>query len=111
MKRQRVEIRDHSAEAALFVRRAIVCFVGIMALVGVLLTNLYHIQVTEHQDYQTRSNDNRIKVVPVAPNRGLIYDRNGKLLAENRPVYHLEVTPEQVDDMPATLAQLKDLLH
>ncbi|OOE71103.1 penicillin-binding protein 2 [Salinivibrio kushneri] len=110
MKRQRVEIRDHSAEAALFVRRAIVCFVGIMALVGVLLTNLYHIQVTEHQDYQTRSNDNRIKVVPVAPNRGLIYDRNGKLLAENRPVYHLEVTPEQVDDMPATLAQLKDLL-
>lgn len=110
MKRQRVEIRDHSTEAALFVRRAIVSFVGIMALVGALLTNLYHIQVTEHQDYQTRSNDNRIKVVPVAPNRGLIYDRHGKLLAENRPVYHLEVTPEQVDDMSATLAKLKRLL-
>ncbi|PCE69139.1 penicillin-binding protein 2 [Salinivibrio sp. YCSC6] len=110
MKRQRSQIRDHSAEAALFVRRAIVCFVGIIALVGILLTNLYHIQVVEHQDYQTRSNDNRIKVVPVAPNRGLIYDRNGKLLAENRPVYHLEITPEQVDDMPATLARLQSLL-
>ncbi|OOF32521.1 penicillin-binding protein 2 [Salinivibrio proteolyticus] len=110
MKRQRSQIRDHSAEAALFVRRAIVCFIGIIALVGILLTNLYHIQVVEHQDYQTRSNDNRIKVVPVAPNRGLIYDRNGKLLAENRPVYHLEITPEQVDDMPATLARLQSLL-
>ncbi len=49
---------------------------------GLLVANMYNIQVNQFQDYQTRSNDNRIKVVPIAPNRGLIYDRNGVLLAE-----------------------------
>ncbi|WP_237467904.1 penicillin-binding protein 2 [Vibrio stylophorae] len=110
MSYRRTEIRDHNAESALFFRRAVVSFAGILALVGVLLLNLYHIQVNEHRDYQTRSNDNRIKVVPVAPNRGLIYDRNGILLAENRPVFNLELTPEKVKDIPDTLAQLKQLL-
>ncbi|GHA63008.1 penicillin-binding protein 2 [Photobacterium aphoticum] len=79
-------------------------------LVSVLLTNLYHIQIREHEDYQTRSNDNRIKIVPVAPNRGLIYDRNGVLLAENRPVYSLEITTEKVPDLDDTFARLKTLM-
>ncbi len=79
-------------------------------LVGLLLTNLYHIQVSQHDDYQTRSNDNRIKIVPVSPNRGLIYDRNGILLAENRPVYSLEITTEKVDDLEDTFARLKELM-
>ena len=90
MRKHRPTIRDHSAEANLFARRAFVGFVFVTLLIGVLLSNLYNIQVIEHQDYQTRSNDNRIKVIPIAPNRGLIYDRNGVLLAENKPVYNLE---------------------
>ena len=75
-----------------------------------LLFNLYRLQVVHHDDYQTRSNDNRIKVVPVAPPRGLIFDRNGILLAENRPVYSLELVPEQVTDLQQTVTELVSLL-
>ncbi|TMN70648.1 penicillin-binding protein 2 [Pseudoalteromonas sp. S1727] len=110
MRKHRPTIRDHSAEANLFARRAFVGFVFITILVAVLLSNLYTIQVDDHQDYQTRSNDNRIKVIPIAPNRGLIYDRNGVLLAENKPVYNLEVIPEEVDDLDASLSALTQFI-
>ncbi|PSW04011.1 penicillin-binding protein 2 [Photobacterium lipolyticum] len=110
MRQKRTQIRDHRAESALFFRRALVSFIGIVVLVGVLLTNLYHIQVSQHADYQTRSNDNRIKIVPVAPNRGLIYDRSGVLLAENRPIYALEITTEKVSDLEDTFARLQSLM-
>lgn len=110
MRRKRLQIRDHQAESSLFFRRAVFSFVGIFALIGVLIANLYHIQVREFEDYQTRSNDNRIKIVPVSPNRGMIYDRNGVLLAENRPVYSLEVVTEKVPDLDDTFGRLKSLL-
>ena len=110
MLKQRPTIRDHSAEANLFARRAFVGFVFVLGLVAILLSNLYTIQVEDHQDYQTRSNDNRIKVIPIAPNRGLIYDRNGVLLAENKPVYNLEVIPEEVDDLAKSLEQVSKII-
>lgn len=110
MLKHRPTIRDHSAEANLFARRAFVGFVFVLGLVAVLLSNLYTIQVEDHQDYQTRSNDNRIKVIPIAPNRGLIYDRNGVLLAENKPVYNLEVIPEEVDDLDESLDQISKII-
>ncbi|MBE4065447.1 penicillin-binding protein 2 [Vibrio parahaemolyticus] len=78
---------------------------------GLLVANMYNIQVNQFQDYQTRSNDNRIKVVPIAPNRGLIYDRNGVLLAENRPVFNLELTPEKIKDIDATIQELQTILE
>ncbi|MGL0925129.1 penicillin-binding protein 2 [Vibrio vulnificus] len=111
MRKRRTTIRDYQAEARLFANRALVSFFGIVALMGVLVTNLYNIQVNQYQDYKTRSNDNRIKVVPIAPNRGLIYDRNGMLLAENRPVFDLEITPEKVKNMDATITQLQTLFE
>ncbi|NAW69682.1 penicillin-binding protein 2 [Vibrio sp. V27_P1S3P104] len=110
MRRKRSPIRDYQAEARLFRHRAIVAFIGIIVAIGILITNLYTIQVKQYQDYKTRSNDNRIKVVPIAPNRGLIYDRHGHLLAENRPVFNLEIIPEQVTDMEDTLARLQEIL-
>lgn len=106
----KVKIRDHQSEMALFSRRAITAFLFMLVGVGVLLTNLYHLQVKNHSQYQARSNNNRIKVIPVEPNRGRIYDRNGVLLAQNTPVYSLELVPEKVHDMDATLASLKSLL-
>ncbi|PST85727.1 penicillin-binding protein 2 [Photobacterium sp. NCIMB 13483] len=110
MRQKRTQIRDHRAESALFFRRALVSFIGIAILVGLLLFNLFHIQVEQHQDYQTRSNDNRIKIVPVTPNRGLIYDRNGVILAENRPIYSLEITLEKVSELDQTFADLKQIM-
>ncbi|NRB67895.1 MAG: penicillin-binding protein 2 [Vibrio sp.] len=111
MLRKRTRIRDYQEEARLFKSRAIVAFIGIAAMVGLLITNLYNIQINQYQDYKTRSNDNRIKVVPIAPNRGLIYDRNGILLAENRPVFNLEITPEKITDMEATIARLQQYVE
>lgn len=55
--------RDYTAESALFVRRALVAFLGILLLTGVLIANLYNLQIVRFTDYQTRSNENRIKLV------------------------------------------------
>lgn len=110
MLRKRTQFRDYHEEARLFKNRAVFAFIGIVAMVGVLITNLYNIQINQYQDYKTRSNDNRIKVVPIAPNRGLIYDRNGKLLAENRPVFSLDIIPEKVKDMDDTIQRLQQFL-
>ncbi len=111
IRRRRTQIRDHQAEARLFASRAIVAFVGIVILMGGLVANMYNIQVNQFQDYQTRSNDNRIKVVPIAPNRGLIYDRNGVLLAANRPVFNLEIVPEKVKNIDGTIEELQTILE
>ncbi|KAB7699338.1 peptidoglycan DD-transpeptidase MrdA [Plesiomonas shigelloides] len=110
MKQDRTHFRDHSSESALFFRRAIVAFIGILLLSGVLVANLYHLQVQNYEDYQTRSNDNRIKLLPIPPSRGLIYDRNGILLAENRTVFQLEMVPEKVDSVDKTLAALRPIV-
>ena len=108
--RRRSAFRDYRAEAWLFRNRAVVSFLAIIISVALLVANLYNIQVNQFQDYKTRSNDNRIKIVPIAPNRGLIYDRNGVLLAENQPIFNLEIIPEQVNDMDDTIARLKAFL-
>ncbi|MFT6193442.1 MAG: penicillin-binding protein 2 [Cognaticolwellia sp.] len=108
--KKRVVIRNHSAEANLFARRTFITFAGIIILSLVLFSNVYNLQVSSYQKYQTRSNSNRIKLLPVAPNRGLIYDRNGVLLADNTPVYSLEVIPEQVNDIKKRLSAVSQLL-
>ncbi len=110
MKIERNPFRDYSAESALFVRRALVAFAGILLLSGVLIVNLYHLQITRFEDYRTRSNENSIKLVPIAPSRGIIYDHNGTPLALNRTVYHLELVPEKVDNLAQTIADLRPIV-
>lgn len=81
----------------------VVCFLGLAA-------RLVKLQVIDHETYSTRSNDNRVKVLPVAPSRGLIYDRNGVLLADNQPAFRMQVVPEQVEDMDRMLADLQQVV-
>ncbi len=107
---KRVALRDHTAEASLFARRALVSFIFVILVLSLLLSNLYYLQVDSYQAYQTRSNENRIKLVPLAPNRGLIYDRNGLLLAENKPVYSLDMVPEKIPNIEQTVQDLTPLL-
>lgn len=109
MRQKRSQMRDHKAESALFFRQAVVAFFFILVLMSVLIGNLYNIQVKGHEDYTTRADGNRIKIVPIAPNRGIIYDRNGNMLAKNRPVYALEIIPEKVDDIAETIKNLQAL--
>ena len=107
---KRQTIRDHTAEANLFARRAVIALLIVSVLIAIMISNLYHLQIRQFEDYQTRSNGNRIKVLPVAPNRGLILDRNGVILAENVPVFTLEVTPEEVSDIDALIAEVSDII-
>ena len=102
--------KNKALERALFARRVYFSVFVIILMVAMLLGNLYFLQVTQYQDYQTRSNDNRIKVIPSAPPRGLIFDRNGVLLAENQPEFSLEIIPEQVPNLKQTMLELTELL-
>ncbi|MEC5342202.1 peptidoglycan DD-transpeptidase MrdA [Brenneria populi] len=111
MKIERKPFRDYTAESALFVRRALVAFFGVLLLSGVLIANLYHLQILRVDDYRTRSNENRIKLVPIAPSRGIIYDRNGIPLALNRTIYQLELVPEKVDNLKETLNALRPIVN
>ncbi|MUI53016.1 penicillin-binding protein 2 [Aliivibrio fischeri] len=111
MSKQKTPFRNHQFETSLFNQRVIVAFLFMLVAIGGLVFNLYHLQVRNHDRYQVRSNRNRIKIIPVAPNRGLIYDRNGVVLAQNIPVSTLELTPAKIDDINATLASLQKLLN
>ncbi|WP_448549167.1 penicillin-binding protein 2 [Thalassotalea fusca] len=111
MAAKRVAIRNHSAEANLFARRSFIALLGVVVMLIILFSNVYELEVNSYEKYQTRSNSNRIKLLPVAPNRGLIYDRNGVLLAENEPIYSLEIIPEQVKDLEKTVREVAELLE
>ena len=107
---RRVTIRNKSAEANLFARRAFITFVGVIVMVLILFSNVYNLEVSSFDKYQTRSNSNRIKLLPVAPNRGLIFDRNGVMLADNKAIYSLEIIPEDVKDLDKTIKEVSQLL-
>ena len=111
MNNRRQTIRDFTAESNLFLRRCLFAVLLCFTLILVVLNNLYSLQVEQFEDYQIRADGNRIKVIPVAPNRGIIYDRNGTIIAENRPVFNLEVSLEQVKDLDTLLDELQQLLE
>jgi len=102
----RPALKDHLRETRLFNSRAIVAGVLVVLLMGALAARLAYLQITLHDHYRTLSRENRVKLVPLPPTRGLIYDRNGVLLADNYPSYSLEITPDQVRDMEQTLQDL-----
>lgn len=104
-------IKNPNAEADQFHRRALLGFAGIAALMLGLCFGYFRLQVLQHEEYRTRSEANRIKPRPVVPARGLIFDRNGKLLADNVPAFRLEVVPEQTQSLKATLAGLSALVN
>src|SRR5690606_1475359 len=107
----RRKLKNLNAEAAQFRRRAMVGFIAIaLALLG-LATAYFRLQVLQHEEYQLRSEANRIKPRPIVPARGLITDRNGRLLADNVPAYRLELVPEQVGNLEATLQGLAELVE
>jgi penicillin-binding protein 2 len=110
MSPRRVIIRNHSSEANLFARRAFIAFIGVLLLLITLFSNVYSLQVNSFEKYKTRSNSNRIKLLPVAPNRGLIYDRNGIILADNKPIYSLAVIPEDVKNLKESITEISKLL-
>ena len=108
------QVKDHEAERSLFDGRLLVAFAIIVVLFAALVLKLVNLQVTQYEYFSARSDGNRLHSQYVAPARGLIFDRNGELLADNQPIFNLTVVREQVDDLDqmlefmATLIRLND---
>ena len=110
MIRRARQIKDHASEAALFRRRALAGFLLALAGLGALAGWYFRLQVLRHDEFATRSEANRLRLVPVAPARGLIYDRKGRILAENVAAWRLEAVPERAGDAAKLLASLQGVV-
>ncbi len=106
----RSHVSDHSYEASIFKFRAIVAAVICLLMLGGLLFRLAWLQIVDYAHFSNLSEHNRIRLMELPPTRGLIYDRNGVILAENKPAFHLEIIPEQVEDMDQTLKGLGEIV-
>ncbi|MFZ2736893.1 MAG: penicillin-binding protein 2 [Burkholderiaceae bacterium] len=105
------ELRNVSADLDRFRLRIGVASVVVLLCFGVLALRLAYLQVIRHQDLREQAENNRTAIVPVLPNRGLILDRNGIVLATNYSAYTLEITPSKVDGLEQTLDQLATVLE
>lgn len=103
-------LRESEDEAELFRRRAVLAGVAVALGVLLLLVHYFRLQVVDHAQYQARSEQNRLKVRPLPPTRGLIFDREGRLLADNQLAWRLQVIPERADDVGAALAALRPII-
>ncbi len=108
---RRLTIKDVYHENRLFLNRVVIALIGIVISAIGLTARLAYLQVAGHDHYSSLSKNNRVKISPLPPTRGLIYDRNGVILAENETTYSLEIIPEQVDDLGYTLQSLQKLLQ
>jgi penicillin-binding protein 2 len=107
----RDKIKNPYLEYKLFANRALFAASVIVLLLLAFLVRLIYLQIINHDHYITLSQDNRVRVVAIPPPRGLIYDRNGVVLAENLPNYSLEITPSQIKHLDKTLDQLAQLVE
>ena len=105
-----VTLKDITHESNLFRTRVIFAYVVIVALFLGLVLRLVELQVIEHGHFQTLSHNNRVKIVPIAPTRGLIFDRNGVVLAQNTPSFSLEIVPEDVGDLEKVVDELREII-
>ena len=103
-------IKDPYLEGRQFNRRAVIGFGLVAAVTLALLLRYAWLQVASFEEFETRSVNNRVRVVPVVPNRGLIYDRRGRAMAENRPAYRLELVPEKISDLNGTIRSLAGIV-
>lgn len=97
-------------EKNLISRRAIVGATMIGLFILTLLARCVYLQIMNYQKYQTLSDHNQLRLLPIAPSRGLIYDRKGRLLARNIPAFHLTLVPEKVPDLQAVLNTLHEII-
>jgi penicillin-binding protein 2 len=102
-------IKDVHSERRLFLARVILAIVVSLLLMGTVVARLVQLQVVDHELFAEKSQGNRVRIEPVPPIRGLVFDRKGRVIAENLPAYQLELIPEQVDDLDDTLTRLASI--
>jgi penicillin-binding protein 2 len=103
------QLKDHWREQRMFASRLIAAAIMVVLLAGLVAYRLVDLQVVNFEHFSRLSQGNRVRLEPVPPVRGLLFDRNGQVLAENTPIYQLELVPEQVRDIEGTLARLIEL--
>ena len=103
-------LKDHTSESRIYFERASLGFGLLILLTLLLVARFFYLQIVQHSVYATLSDRNRIQVQSLPPNRGLIYDRNGELIADNIPSHNLTITIERVADLEATLARIDELV-
>jgi penicillin-binding protein 2 len=106
----RSPIKDQVQERHLFLRRTVVAAVLTTIGIALLMGRLVFLQVNSHEHFSTLSDNNRVRIQPLPPTRGLIYDRNDVLLADNLTSFRLEVVPEQVENLEVALAAINELI-
>ncbi len=107
----RLPQRDQDQDLARIRRRLAAAGVLCLLAVAGLMAQMVRLQVIDHSHYATLSQENRIEVNAIPPSRGRIYDRDGTILAENRPSYRLLATPERIPDLDAMLDQVAGLIE
>ena len=105
-----IALKDPHRESRIFSARTVLAIAIVLGLMAVILGRYYSLQITEYEIYRTQSERNRVQLQALPPKRGLIYDRNGVLLADNRPSYILSVVRERVPDLQETLVELRALV-
>jgi len=111
MRRRVTLLKNPMRERHLFNVRAVFVAVFSVLLMLALLMRMVYLQILQHEHFTTLSTNNRVSVQPIAPTRGLIYDRNGIVLAQNLPTYSLEIVQERVKDIKSTLAEIGRLIE
>lgn len=106
-----MEFKNPEQELLRYRRRLLVALVFVLLAFGLLFARFFWLQVMQHDYYQTRAEDNRISLVPILPNRGLIVDRNGIVLAHNYSAYTLEITPSRAGNLEATIDALAQIIE
>ena len=108
---QPIQLKDHEKDAVLVRQRVIVGLVFVLLLIGVLVARMYYLQVVQFEHHSTLSENNRVHVQPIPPNRGLIFDRQGRVIADNRPSFSLTVTRERAGDWRVVLDAVVEILE
>ena len=104
------EFRDVEAELSRFRARVLVAILVVLAAFALLAARLVYLQVVRHADLDEQAESNRTAIVPIVPNRGLILDRNGVVLATNYSAYTLEITPSKIGNLDETIAELEKFI-
>lgn len=107
---QPIPLKDHETEAQVVRKRVIAAAIGIFLLSAALVGRMYYLQVIQYEHHSTLSESNRVHVQPIPPTRGLIFDRKGRILADNRPSFSLTITRERAKDLSAVLDTLVKVL-
>ncbi len=106
-----MDIKDKFKETRLFTNRTVIAVIVVFIMLCTLIAQMVNLQIVEYDKYSTKSVNNRIKIEPQPPRRGLIYDRNGVILADNTPSFQLTLVPEEIKNVKDTTLRLRNIVE